>query len=421
MNRVRKILDGRLVKNFGYLSIFNLINLISPLIVVPFLIKKLGMLQYGEIVYAQSISMYFSILVSFGFNQIALRDVVLANGNIIKLSRVISSVYIGKGILLIFSLITIVLISLFFDLNSKFTFLLVFSMWPAFQEFIVPEWYFQGVERMKSITIVNALSKICSTLIIFLFVNEVNDYLIVPLSYCIGLVVAAVFIYFELVYKDRIRYRKVTILYLIRIYKESVPIFISRLSQLYIRLNKVLIGAFIGSFEVALFDIGEKVMNLLKIPITIFGQIYFPTLVKNGVDVRFFQLFKLFILLHFGAILLVGITVHIVLSEPLSLGRNEVDVTKIMFFFPLLLTLIPVTINVFFGNLYLFGIGAKRNYSITTIAAGMAYLIGILMMYIFNKWSINNFSIVILLSEFTCTIITLYFFKKNENSRYRLW
>ena len=54
--------------NFLCLSCIQSVNLISPLVTLPFLIVKLGIHNYGLIAFAQTIMIYISTFINFGFN-----------------------------------------------------------------------------------------------------------------------------------------------------------------------------------------------------------------------------------------------------------------------------------------------------------------------------------------------------------------
>lgn len=64
-----------LIRNFSYLSLLQVFNLILPLIVYPYLIRVLGKETYGLVVFAQSLVFYLVILVGFGFNISATKEV----------------------------------------------------------------------------------------------------------------------------------------------------------------------------------------------------------------------------------------------------------------------------------------------------------------------------------------------------------
>jgi PST family polysaccharide transporter len=63
---------------------------------------------------------------------------------------------------------------------------------------------------------------------------------------------------------------------------ESFPIFTSNISlQLYLGTNKVIIGLLLGMHEVSYYDLGEKLLNLIKIPILAVSQVLFPKLAND--------------------------------------------------------------------------------------------------------------------------------------------
>ena len=47
-------------------------------------------------------------------------------------------------------------------------------------------------------------------------------------------------------------------------YKESLPLFVSILStQIYVNVNRVVIGSFLGMLEVSIYDMADKVLLLM--------------------------------------------------------------------------------------------------------------------------------------------------------------
>ena len=55
-------------KNFGYLSLFNLITIAFPLLTYPYLTQYLGADYFSKSIYIQTIISYFTVFVGFGIN-----------------------------------------------------------------------------------------------------------------------------------------------------------------------------------------------------------------------------------------------------------------------------------------------------------------------------------------------------------------
>lgn len=98
----------------------------------------------------------------------------------------------------------------------------------------------------------------------------------------IGFLVIGVWSLYILVRKECITFRRLP-LHVLKVYLyDSWPLFLSAASiQLYVNANKLIIGSFLGMRDVAIYDLGEKVLKLLKVPIRMIGQASFPSLARN--------------------------------------------------------------------------------------------------------------------------------------------
>ena len=98
INKIKPIFlrNKLLIKNFSYLSAFQIFNIFIPLATYPYLIRILGSETYGLIIFALSIVTYFSMIINFGFNISATKDVAENKNNNNKLNEIVSSVFIIK-------------------------------------------------------------------------------------------------------------------------------------------------------------------------------------------------------------------------------------------------------------------------------------------------------------------------------------
>lgn len=102
-----------LIENFSSLTVFQILNLLLPLLTYPYLIRVLGIEIYGLVVFAQAIIGYLLILVGFGFNISATKEISIHRDNKDKLSEIASSVLTIKAGLFVLSLILLA-IALYF-------------------------------------------------------------------------------------------------------------------------------------------------------------------------------------------------------------------------------------------------------------------------------------------------------------------
>ena len=166
--------------NMIYLFLAKGIDLFIPLLLTPYLIRVIGLEKLGVIAFALAVAGYFGIIIRFGFNITAVRDISRVIDN---QSQVIEK-YNGN----LFASITLATISIIFFSLAIFLFttepdkVLFFSafIYIAFQA-LLPVWLFQALEKVKSIALLSGVFKLAYVLSIFVFVKESNDFRLVVL------------------------------------------------------------------------------------------------------------------------------------------------------------------------------------------------------------------------------------------------
>ncbi len=373
----------KIIENFSYLSILQILSLITPLITYPYLVKTLGEVIYGTVIFAQTVITYFNILVAFGFNIIGVRDISLHRENPKKLSEIISSITIIKTLFLLFSLL---LISIYMFYTSKMDYSLYYlSFWICFNEIFFPSWFFQGMEEMKYITFVNFGIRTLFIGMIFIFIKSPNDYLFFPLLNGIGTLLAGGFSIILLYKKYKIQLIRVPIKTLIEYIKSSYHLFISNISiQIYLNANKIIIGHFLGMREVTYYDLAEKITNMGKTPQSMINQVLYPkiSLEKNK---EFIQkvLKTTFIMNSFIYILVFLFTKPIIIY----FGGNEA-ILRILF-----LTVPIIGISNVLMILTLLPFGYNKDFTKIVSLSALFYLLIIFMLYMCNIISLYSLTI----------------------------
>jgi len=277
--RIIKIVNSNIViiKNLSFLTILKIVSLLIPLITYPYLISVLGTELYGLIIYAQAIVAYFSIIINFGFNISAIKDISIHRNDKNKLSEIVSSVFTIKIILfficgLLFCMI-VFLIPKF--RNHYLLFLLSYGL--CLGEVLLPVWFYQGIEKMKYMTYVSISSKIFFTIFIFVFITSRDDYLYMPILLSLGSVIGGVISFFLVFIKEKIEFKFQSLNSIISYVKRTIPFFVSRLSSvLSSETNTVIIGAFLGMTDVAYYDLAKKITFLFMYPNTILNTVIYP-------------------------------------------------------------------------------------------------------------------------------------------------
>jgi len=166
------IIRNKSFKNFFFMSVIQSSNILISLMTMPLLIQSIGLDQFGLVNLSLSVIVLLNVLVVFGYNLSAPKDVALNQENKEALSHLVSNVFSAKLLLASFAAFLILLGVFGFNLFKEYQVILVFSILLLFSEATLPLWFFQGMEKMKLISITNIFSKLLFLLGIVLFIHR---------------------------------------------------------------------------------------------------------------------------------------------------------------------------------------------------------------------------------------------------------
>ena len=179
-----------LTKNFSALAILQVLRYLIPLIVLPYVTPIIGLEHFGEIAIASSFTLIVQTFVNYSFGFMGARDIARNRNDREKVSIIVSTTLFAYLLIyLVMILLSIVVIFMIPKFRSIWIVIAVSLTWPLFSAFVC-EWFFQGIEQMQNITIVNVLSRIVFLVLVFIFIKEKEDYLLYPLFNSIGFVIS---------------------------------------------------------------------------------------------------------------------------------------------------------------------------------------------------------------------------------------
>lgn len=274
--------NRQVASNVFSLSALQVANAILPLIAVPYIVRVIGPKDYGTIAFAQAFATYFVLLVNYGFDLSASREIARIRDDKSKLADVFWSVIWTKAALFVLSLLAF--ITLLITVNRlqqdwqvmAVTFLIVIG-YVAF-----PTWLFQGLEKLELTAIFYFIIKVIFTAGIFAFVRKQSDFLLVPLLASLGQIVAGVlaFSYARIKLVKGIRFPT------LRRMKEEVrsgsAIFLATIFvSFYTSSNVVILGFFASQAKVGYFAGATRiVMALQALMLTPIAQATYPHIGK---------------------------------------------------------------------------------------------------------------------------------------------
>ena len=95
---------------------------------------------------------------------------------------------------------------------------------------LFPDWFFQALERMKYITILNLLSKLLFTIAIFVFIKDKSDYIYQPLFVSLGFILSGIISLYYIFVKWEYKFYKPDFKGIFHAIKGSTDIFINNLA-----------------------------------------------------------------------------------------------------------------------------------------------------------------------------------------------
>lgn len=261
----------KVISNFFYQAIYQLVIIILPIITVPIISRALLPEGVGAFNFVSSIVNYFVLVAALGLSTYAVREISVVRYDKIMLSRKFWEIQIFN---LIFSSI-VVLIYLIFCFFVRYRILFFIQSLTVISVIFDISWFFQGVEDFKKITMTNLIVKVFSFGAILFFVNDPSDLIAYTLINAISTLLST--FVFWLFIKKYIVFIHVTLSQAMQHFFPALNFFLLKLSStIFINFNKTLLGIMVSMSAVGYFSnsltlvtiIGSLIntMNIVMLP-----------------------------------------------------------------------------------------------------------------------------------------------------------
>lgn len=309
-----------LVENFGYITLLQIFVVLIPLLTYPYLVRILGRELYGLVITAQVVASYVSLAIDFGFKSVTAKEVSIYRGDKKKLSEIVSSVLVVRILICMASFIIYVAVINLVESYKEHNLLFFFSFLLIFNELLFPQFYFQGIEKMKRISLINIGTKTLFILLVFIFIKNESDYYLVPLLTSVGYFLGGVISLYIIFIKDGLSFY-IPSYDILKYYTiDAFPIFTTKVvASIKDKFSYILVGSFIGMSEVVIYDLGSKFTNLLVKPVTTLSMVLFPKMSKE----RNVDLFWMILKYSFICIIALIAITNIILPKLVSLIISE--------------------------------------------------------------------------------------------------
>ena len=265
------------------LGVLQIANYLIPFLLLPVISRILGATLFGSVSYAQNIVTYLTLLVNFGFEYSATRQIALAGDDKEQKKRIFWSVMTVKMLLLLASFVILALLSLCMDRVADDMRLYFYTALINVGFVLFPTWYLQGEQQMYKMALVNFLIKLTGALLVLALIREATMYRWYPLLLSLAGVAGGASAMVYVIRHFGIGPYTCSRSSLREVITPSWPIFLNNIfGSLYTTVNMTLLGLFAADDTVGYFSAAQRlVMALIMVVVLPVSTTVFPEISRR--------------------------------------------------------------------------------------------------------------------------------------------
>ena len=169
-----------LAKNVGSQYLMQTAKYVFPFLTLPYLARVLGSDAYAIRSYVLSLMTFAQTFADYGFLNYGTKEVTEARKRHTSIDRVHSSVFSSKFLIIPVVFFGVLLISIFLPITRRNIIYIVVAFTAVSLNSFLPDYLFQGYEKMEAISFRFIISKALGALMTFMLIHSPNDLLLVP-------------------------------------------------------------------------------------------------------------------------------------------------------------------------------------------------------------------------------------------------
>lgn len=370
-------------KNYIWNTLYQILNLIVPLITAPYLARTLGVDGIGIYSYTYSMVTYFTLLAVLGTSVFGQRNIAYVRDDKETRSRAFYELLLLRTITCILAL---VVYGIFIEFSDQYKIYYIILSMNIINTVLDISWFFQGMEDFKCIVVRNLIVRVCHTAFIFLFVKTPYDLWLYIASIVGFNALGNISMWFTLPkYLCRVKEIKP-----FRDIKDIILLFLPTIAtQVYLVLDKSMIGWITEStYQNGCYEQSEKIARIALTVVTSAAMVVLPRVANLFKDGRKEEAtryiykgyrFTLFLSLP----IMCGIIGVSKIFVPVFFGEGYEMAEVLMPIFSVLV--VAVSLAYITGYSFLISTGQQNIYTIAvSTAAGVNLLLNICMIPVFG-------------------------------------
>lgn len=357
-----------------------ILKYLFPLLLIPYLTRTLGTEGYAVYAYVLSFMGVVQTIADFGFTLSGTKKVVDLRGDTAALSRLVGAITVARLMLLCGLFFCVMVVTRFIPIMAENTVYVIWAFFATAGRTVLPDFIFQGNERMGPLTTRYFASKGVQVALTILLVRGPGDLILVAVADVLSEIV-------DIAWSYRAQKRMFGVGIARPTFKESFEeLRVSAIycvsnvsSSLFSGFTTVIIGLAITSkTDIAFWSLTLTTVNAVQSLYTPIANSLYPHMIKN----RDFGFARKLALVALPALVL-GIVAYCALSKPIMLvlgGPEYVGGAHVMWMIS------PIFIFSFYGILIgwpvLGAMGHVKELTVSTLFTGIVNVVSLLTLYL---------------------------------------
>jgi polysaccharide transporter, PST family len=274
---IKQIRRSRITHNIIALYGTQIAAYFFPLITVPYLARVLGPFHWGMVAFSQALGVYLSIIVEFGFQLSASRQIAQKCNDRERMADVVAGVMGAKALLAVLCLAVIPIMQHFMLSFQGYELILWAGSIAGIGQGFTMIWFYQGIERLKTPAALDILAKACAAAGVYMFVHNPSDaWKVLALQcicYCGVSAILLIMVY------TIVPFRVPTAKTAAEAIRDSTQMFLFRGSvSLYTTANTIILGAVATPIAVGFYSGVERPIKAMQNLLSPISQSLYPRL-----------------------------------------------------------------------------------------------------------------------------------------------
>ncbi|MQB59100.1 oligosaccharide flippase family protein [Limosilactobacillus reuteri] len=405
----------KVIKNYLYNVVYQILVLLVPLITVPYVSRVLGPDLVGINSYTNSWMTFFLLVGQMGIALYGNREVAYHRENPIERSQIFWGIELLQVMTIMSALITYLIAVFLFSTTFKEYFLLQ-SLW-IIAAGVDVSWYFMGMENFQRIVFRNMLVKLTSVVLIFLLIkghDDLGKYIaLLGLSNLIGNITLWPYL------RDEIKWVPIRTWHPFKHFYPALLLFIPTITtQVYQVVNRLMLGRMSTQNQLGQFQNADQIIKVVLAIATASGQVMLPHIANKfskgdikGIRESLYNSFDF--ITAIAVPMMFGVMAIAEPFAPWFLGSEFNDAGRLMMIeAPIILFIGWSNVT---GTQYLMPISRTKEY---TISVTIGAVVNVITNFLFiAKWGANGAALATSISEFSVTAVQLMYIKSTIRRR----